>query len=277
MTVTALPAVTSTVTSTASGTAALDPDDRRTPLGVVGRVTRILNAFSESPDRLMLEDVMALTGLPRSTAFRILGQLIDEGWVEHDTRGYRLGAHAPTLTGRPGEHQEVRVAASPYLNELHAVSGAVAHLSVLEGDRVHYLDKIGGSAARAVPSRVGARLLASDTVSGRALLACRSPEYVDDVLGPRLAPARLALLHRELATARQRRGVVHAPADPLTTGIASIAAPVLGPHGAVAAISLAIPGDLPPARVAPLLLNQAHRIGGVLFPQRRLHGRSWLR
>ncbi|AIY20222.2 IclR family transcriptional regulator [Pimelobacter simplex] len=272
MTVTALP----TTTPAGSGAPALDPDDRRTPLGVVGRVTRILNAFSESPDRLMLEDVMALTGLPRSTAFRILGQLIDEGWVEHDTRGYRLGPHAPTLTGRPGEHQEVRVAASPYLNELHALTGAVAHLSVLEGDRVHYLDKIGGSAARAVPSRVGARLLASDTVSGRALLACRSPEYVDDVLGPRLPAPRLALLHRDLAAARQRRGVVHAPADP-TTGIASIAAPVLGPHGAVAAISLALPGELPPARLAPLLLNQAHRIAGVLFPQRRLHGRSWLR
>ncbi|UUW91119.1 helix-turn-helix domain-containing protein [Nocardioides sp. WV_118_6] len=273
MTVTALP----TTAPVASVAPDVDPDDRRTPLGVVGRVTRILNAFSESPDRLMLEDVMALTGLPRSTAFRILGQLIDEGWVEHDTRGYRLGPHAPTLTGRPGEHQEVRVAASPYLNELHAVTGAVAHLSVLEGDRVHYLDKIGGSAARAVPSRVGARLLACDTVSGRALLACRSPEYVDEVLGPRLPPARLADLHRELAAVRQRRGVVHAPADPLTTGIASIAAPVLGPHGAVAAISLAVPGDLPPARIAPLLLGQAHRIAGVLHPQRRRHGRSWLR
>ncbi|MBM7517367.1 IclR family transcriptional regulator [Nocardioides nitrophenolicus] len=265
-----------TVTALPAASAATDPDDRRTPLGVVGRVTRILNAFSESPDRLMLEDVMALTGLPRSTAFRILGQLIEEGWVEHDTRGYRLGPHAPTLTGRPGEHQEVRVAASPFLNELHALTGAVAHLSALEGDRVHYLDKIGGSVARAVPSRVGARLLACDTVSGRALLACRAPEYVDDVLGPRLAADRLALLHRELAAARQRRGVVHAPADPVT-GIASIAVPVLGPQGAVAAISLAVPGELPPARVGPLLLNQAHRVAGVLFPKRRLQGRSWLR
>ena len=269
MTVTALPSVPTTA-STA------EPDERRTPLGVVGRVTRILNAFSESPDRLMLEDVMALTGLPRSTAFRILGQLIDEGWVEHDTRGYRLGPHAPTLSGRPGEHQEVRVAASPYLNELHALTGAVAHLSVLEGDRVHYLDKIGGSAARTVPSRVGARLLACDTVSGRALLACRAPEHVDAVLGPRLAPARLDALHGELAAARQRRGVVHAPADP-TTGIASIAVPVLTPQGAVAAISLARPGELAPAQIAPLLLNQAHRIAAVLNPRKRVQGRSWLR
>ncbi|GAA3661883.1 IclR family transcriptional regulator [Nocardioides ginsengisoli] len=242
---------------------------RRTPLGVVGRVTRILDAFSEAPDLLMLEDVMALTGLPRSTAFRILGQLVDEGWIEHHTRGYRLGPEAPTLTGRPGEHQDVRVAAAESLNELHAATGAVAHLSVLEGDRVHYLDKIGGSAARSVPSRVGARILASDTVSGRALLACQPPEYVDRVLRSRLSPGAIIDLHRDLAGARQRRGIVHIPAAATPSTISSIAVPIAGPAGAVAALSLATPGELSPARVIPLLLGQSQRVTTALFPGRR--------
>ncbi|GAA1226269.1 IclR family transcriptional regulator [Prauserella halophila] len=244
------------------------PTDRRIPLGVVGRVTRVLDAFSEAPGRLMLEDIMLLTGLPRSTAFRILGQLVDEGWLEHDTRGYCLGPQAPTLVGQPGRHEEVRVAASAHLNELHAITGAVAHLSVLEGDRVHYLDKIGGPAARSVPSRVGARLLASDTVSGCALLATCSPEYVDQALGGRLDADRITALHRELATARQRHGVVHFPPHP-TTNIESIAAPVPGPSGAAAAISLAGLQDLSPERTSPLLLAQVRRITEALFPNQR--------
>lgn len=253
---------------------------RRTPLGVVGRVTRVLYAFSDAPARLMLEDITLLTGLPRSTAFRILGQLVDEGWIEHDTRGYHLGPQAPSLTGRPGDHQEIRVAASAGLNELHAASGAVAHLSVLEGDRVHYLDKIGGSAARNVPSRVGARLLASDTVSGCALLSTRPPEYVDQTLGKRLDSDQLRQLHRDLAAARQRHGVVYFPAHP-TTGIESIAAPVLSPSGmAVAAVSLAGMGDLSPARIKPLLLSQTRRIAEALKPRRRRplteNGPAWL-
>lgn len=237
--------------------------------GVVERVTQILDAFTDAPGRLLLEDVTRITGLPRSTAFRILRQLVDQGWMEHDTRGYSLGTRLATLAARAGDYEDVRVAASVALNELHLATRAVVHLSVLEGGLVHYLDKVGGAASSTVPSRVGARIPASDTVSGLALLAHLDPERVDALVRATRASTDedgLEVLHRDLAAVRRRQGVAFLSGDQRRTGITSIAAPVMGPRGPVAAISVAAKGTLPPAATAPLLLKAAWCVSRNLYP-----------
>jgi len=264
-----------------------EQSDRPSREGVVERVTQILDAFTDAPGRLLLEDITRITGLPRSTAFRILRQLVDQHWVEHDSRGYRLGPRLATFAARSCEYEDVRAAASVPLNELHLSTGAVAHLSVLEGGVVHYLDKIGGTAAASVPSRVGARIVASDTVSGRALLAFVSPEQVDAALASALRGREhtmdLAALHRELAVIRQRQGVAISPGERRRSGISSIAAPVLGPRGPVAAISLAVRGPLPSSTFAPRLLQATRVVSRNLFPewaasqQARRRGQAGLR
>lgn len=256
--------------SAATTTEALVPvPEKASRLGVVERVTQILDAFTDAPGRLLLEDVTRITGLPRSTAFRILGQLIDQGWIEHDAPGYRLGPRASTLAARACDYEDIRAAASVALNELHLATGAVVHLSVLEGGIVHYLDKVGPVASSSVPSRVGARILASDTVSGRALLAQLSPERADTALeaARRGGSLDVAALHRELAAIRQRRGVAFSAGESRRSGISSIAVPVLGPRGAVAAISLATKGRIVPNSAAPLLLRAAQCTSRNLFPQ----------
>jgi DNA-binding IclR family transcriptional regulator len=244
--------------------------DRPSRHGVVERVTLILDAFTDAPGGLLLEDVTRITGLPRSTAFRILRQLTEQHWVEHSSRGYRLGPRMSSMAARAVDYEEIRAAASVALNDLHLATQAVAHLSVLEGGIVRYLDKVGGAAANTVPSRVGARILACDTVSGRALLAHLSPENVEVVLEAavrgREIPIDLSALHRELASVRMRNGAAVMTGAMSRTGISSVAVPVMGPRGPVAAVSVADRQALVLGRVVPLLMRAARATSAELFP-----------
>jgi DNA-binding IclR family transcriptional regulator len=228
-------------------------DERR--LGVLERVTLIMDAFADAPDPLVLEDITRITGLPRSTVFRMLGQLVKLGWIDRHGRTYAPG-HRVTRHAASRDNEAVRIAASQALNDLHAATGAVVHLSVLAGQVVHYLDKVGGTVTATVPSRVGARILAPDSVSGRAILASLDPEEVD-ALFPGLPSARSLNLHAELAAIRGRGGVAWSDGLNRRSRISSLAVAVVGDHGPVAAISVAKRGALRPAHVSPLLIAAA--------------------
>jgi DNA-binding IclR family transcriptional regulator len=123
---------------------------RELPPSMVERLTLILDEFESRATRLTLEDVARRTHLPRSTAHRILDQLVQLCWLEHTAFGYRLGSRALGLGGRDNGHGEIRGAAAPLLHELQIKTGMVVHLAILDGAQVHYLDKVGGG-------RTGAR------------------------------------------------------------------------------------------------------------------------
>ncbi|NLU83478.1 helix-turn-helix domain-containing protein [Rhodococcus sp. HNM0569] len=240
---------------------------------VVERLTQILDVFAGNElHPLRLEDIARKSGLPRSTAFRLLTQLVDLHWLEHTSRGYRLGIRLQGVGGGADGHTELRAAASGILNEVHLRTGAVAHLTVLEGRTVHFLDKVGGAASSRVPSQVAARMPAASVVSGRALLACLAPERVDVLmsLGPDpTGDADLSALHAQLSRIRQRRGIAFAPGEKCPLRISAVAAPVIGPDGAVGAVSVASCGVVELGMLAPLVFSAARHIARTLFPGRR--------
>ncbi|MFS3127685.1 IclR family transcriptional regulator [Nocardioides sp. Bht2] len=231
-----------------------EPGDGVARPSVLARATLILDAFAESSGHLLLDEITALTGLPHSTTFRLVRQLVEHGWLEADYPGYRLGGRLRELGQSSVDHNEIRAAAAVALNDLHLATGMVVHLSVLHGASSHYLDKVGGVASRTVPSRVGARIPATSTVSGRAILAQLPPEEVDALLG---GSADLEAVHRDLAQVRSQRGVAVRPGRDPVIGVTSMAVPVLGPRGPIAAISVGAKGLIQQSAVAPLLLHTA--------------------
>lgn len=241
---------------------------RRAPRpGVVERLTQILDVFTHGTERLLLDDITEATDLPRSTAFRLLSQMVELDWLVHDASGYQLGPRALRIGMRGHDHSDVRAAAADQLNALQLRTGGVAHLSVLEGASVHYLDKVGGQALASVPSAVGSRLRADTTPSGRALLAWLEPESVDAMFSRFSNRAQeLPALHRILARVRQQQGMAYSPADLCRMGIGTVAAPVFGPQGAVAAISVALRGGPRLEQLAPLVAHAARRTSQALFP-----------
>ncbi len=134
-----------------------------------------------------------------------------------------------------------------------------------------HLDKIGGRAWENIPSQIGTRLPATETVAGRVLFAYLLPEEVDKLLELHeeagIAPVDRIALEADLLSARRKQGVLLRAGESRVSGISTAAAPVLGPHGPVAAISLAWRRDqTSPGRAARLVLLAARKVSVELFP-----------
>lgn len=220
-----------------------DTDGNHQRPGVAQRLTQILDVFASGPETILLEDVIRITELPRSTAFRMLTQLVELGWLVHAAPGYRLGVRSLQLgSGGFQGYDLLRTAAATPLSKMHIQTGAVAHLAVLDGPTVRYLDKIGGPFTETVPSHIGKRLPVQASILGVALLASLPPERVD-VLVPHTAERSPlwedASLHGTLHRVRQRRGLAFVPASqsPLNIGVVAAVIPV--ENDVVAAIGVA--------------------------------------
>lgn len=232
--------------------------------GVLERVTLIIDCLGEAPGHLTLEDVAAATGLPRSTAFRLLGQLCALGWVRQHAEGYVLGPRLAYRTGTACE--SLRAAASPVLNDLASKTGLVAHLGVMQDGFVDYVDRIGVGPEPAVPSRIGTRIFAPEAAIGLAILSRLEPEEVDAIIehsGVK-RPGGHDLLHRELGVIRRRQGVAYFDGSSRPSGVSSIGAAIMGSAGPVGAISVARRGSVSLQAVGPLVVSAAGAVAASL-------------
>lgn len=247
------------------------PDQsRQLPPSMVERMTLIMDTFPTPSARLTLEDVARTTHLPRSTAHRILDQLVKLQWLEHSSFGYSLGSRSLHLGGGSDESAELRSAASQHLHALMLSTGMTVHLAVLEGGQVRYLDKMGGRFATTVPSRVGGHAPAHSTALGKAMLAWLPPEEVEERVGEALARRTastlvdVVALHHAMSRIRSRNGLAYEQGE-CFEHIACAAAAIVGPEGPVGAVSLVGDPAAPLERVGPLVLETARRIARSLF------------
>jgi len=213
--------------------AAVEP---ATPTAVIDRISLVLDAF-EGPGRLTLAQIVRRTGLPRSSAHRMLDRLVQLRWLRRSGRDYELGMRLVEL-GSLAVHQDRLVrAAAPLLGELHRATGLVVHLAVLDGPDVVYLEKVGDRMIAAIPTRVGGRQPAHCTAVGKAILAyCDEEAEVNlQVRKTKYSISSGSQLAVELAKVRAH-GVAFEREESLL-GFGCVAAPIGGPGEATEAIA----------------------------------------
>jgi DNA-binding IclR family transcriptional regulator len=263
-----------------------------TPSAVIDRVSLVLDAF-DGPGRLTLAQVVRRTGLPRSSAHRMLERLVQLRWLRRSGRDYELGMRLVELGSLAVHQDRLHRAAIPLLHDLHRATGLVVHLAVLDGSDVVYLEKIGDRMVAAIPTRVGGRQPAHCAAVGKAMLAYNEEADVVD-LATRKTKYSISTPHQlnaELAKVRAH-GVAFDREESLA-GFGCVAAPIGSPGDAVAAVSvcgpmsrmmfdqrLAAPVRMTamgiwrnvedgPQRVAPTL-QQVRPLRGALRPVREL-------
>ena len=106
-----------------------------TPSAVIDRVSLVLEAF-DGPGRLTLAQLVRRTGLPRSSAHRMLERLVALRWLRRSGRDYELGMRLVELGSLAVHQDRLHRAASPLLHELHRATGLMVHLAVLDGPDV---------------------------------------------------------------------------------------------------------------------------------------------
>ena len=121
--------------------------------------------------RARVTDLAEESGLPRTTVYRLLGQLAAVGAVERVGAHYRLGAGLLVLGQHVTPMERLRSLAQRPLIELAAATPALVYLGVATSDAPIYLDIFSGrkrlpfqlAAGEPMPSRsAGARALAAD-------------------------------------------------------------------------------------------------------------------
>ncbi|MDI3408787.1 IclR family transcriptional regulator [Streptomyces cavernicola] len=241
-----------------------------TPLSLLEKAAKALSAFQGSRPRLTLTEVVQRSGLPRSSAHRILDQLVQLGWLEREGRDYRLGMRMLELGALASHHNRLRQAALPHLHALHEATGHLVHLTVLDGAEVVYLERIGRSDDSSVPSRVGGRQPAYCTASGKAILAFSDAAQVDQVVRQGLRArtprtvTRPEFFRSELRRARER-GVAF-DYEESYRGVFCVAAPLRGSGRAIAAVSVCGNGvhrEL--ERIAPIVAGCTRSVWQSMF------------
>ena len=208
-----------------------------TPTAVIDRISLVLDAF-DGPGRLTLAQLVRRTGLPRSSAHRMLERLVQLRWLRRNGRDYELGMRLVEL-GSLAVHQDRLVqAAGPLLGELHRATGLAVHLAVLDGSDVVYLDKIGDPR---IPTRVGGRVPAHCTAVGKAILAYADQDDAVDLRARKTKHSIASAAHLAVELAKVRaRGVAFEREESLL-GFGCVAAPIGSPGEAMAAVSVCGP------------------------------------
>jgi IclR family pca regulon transcriptional regulator len=244
----------------------------------LARGLEVLTLFSASTPSLSLAEIVAQSGLNKTTAFRVVATLEAAGYLEHNpiSRRYRPGLAVLQLGFAALSGMELRQIARPQLEQLADQLGETASLAVMDrnGHEIVYVDRVRNRAIVGVVLGVGSRLPAHAASLGKALLADRSePElaaWVTKAASLSFTEQTLtgAQLLTDLAATRQRG---YALSDQeLAAGLRGAAVAIRDASGrAVAAISVSGPSatlthERLEQQVVPALLAAAGRISRAL-------------
>lgn len=197
-----------------------------------------------------LSDLARAVALPKSSVQRILLTLQEVGWLRPtDTAPtrWRLTYRAVAVVGRAGGGEGLRDVALPVLSDLQLATTETVHLAAPDGDALVLVERLDTPHRLRAFLALGERIALHASATGLAYLSACDPAYVADYLaGPLPAqtpdtvtdPTRIMALLNEI---RERGHSVNVGG--LSSGISSLGAPIVGPQGAVAAVSVSGPSS----------------------------------
>ena len=211
---------------------------------VTSKVTAILQIFAEGAEYSMAE-IARLTGLPISTAHRLMTELTLRRFLERTADGqYRVGLALRMIGAVESGPPNVAERGPCILEDVSASVRSRVRLGVLQDTDVSYIEKVPGLHP---PTRfsAGTTVPAHPTAMGRALLAFQPAHAVTRTIERGLhrytqhtvtEPDRF---RHALTVIRLTRVAVTHPE--FESGVCAVAMPVFGPGGkVVAAIELAL-------------------------------------
>jgi DNA-binding IclR family transcriptional regulator len=218
---------------------------------VTDRLVRVLETFTQTRTVQTAAEIGRRSGLPGSTAHRIVGELVGAGLLERDDdRRIRIGMRLWELATRSSLALRLRQAAMPAMERVQARVREHTQLAILEQDEALFLERLSGPDSGSNVTRIAGRLPLHASSSGLVLLAFGERELVDRILSAPLAPLTRetitdpASLRRKLAEVRIL-GHAIAPGfiEAISTGVA---VPIRDETGAVAAaLSVVLRRDAP--------------------------------
>jgi len=237
----------------------------------VDRSADLLLRVLESDQPIALTELAAASGIPKSTASRLLSALERRGLIEQDGQRGRLrpGPAILRVAERSMLERNVVELARSSLDVLADASGETINLAVPGQVGVEHVAQVDSRHFLGTGQWLGRTVDYHCTAVGKVFMAFgRSPVPTDPLT--KYAPATITdpqRLMAELETVR-RTGIATA-IDELEPGLAAMAAPVRGAHGdVIAALSITGPTLRMTARriaeLQPVLTSEANSLSNRL-------------
>lgn len=211
------------------------------PVGVVSKVLRILETLDVSPNGLQLRQIAKQTSIHKSTAYRFLAHLENEGYLYRDQEGaYIIAPKLARLGSGVPYYATIRKVSRPILQAIWKTTGETVNLGVMEGFDVLYLDVLESAHQFRLVSEIGVRRPVNCTALGKAILAFLPIEEREEIFSAlefkrftRHTIRDLSQLKREILRARKMGFAVDEQETVL--GARCVAAPIMDQSGKVAA------------------------------------------
>jgi DNA-binding IclR family transcriptional regulator len=216
---------------------------------MVGKALALLTRLGDYPDGAPAAELARQVGFPLSTAHRLLGSLVRDGFATFDqeNKRYTLGLRVFQLAQGVLRTRGLSGLARPVLEEVSSVTKEATLLAVRDGERQLYLYSIEGPQQVRVVGESGKHGPLHCTSQGKVLIAFAEPaarEYLVenvplDPAGPKAITSR-SRFRQEIEQVRQRGYAV--VDEEHEAGIRAISVPVFGHDNvAVAALATAAP------------------------------------
>ena len=211
----------------------------------IERCFDIIELLGQHPNGMRLSDIAANLGLNSSTVHHILNTLTHRKYVTqfNDTKKYALGYAFLKISQQILDNTDLRKIARPYLEDLHNKSGEAVHLTVLQDDKVVYLDVIRSPKGLSLATHIGFSTEPHAAAGGKVLLAGLSDEALLKIY--KTSPFKLYTantcknlpsLKRELAKIRELGYAIDD--EEYYEGVRCVAAPIVARGKPVASLSI---------------------------------------
>jgi DNA-binding IclR family transcriptional regulator len=198
------------------------------------RALAVLQALAVAGRPQSTQALALACDMPKSSAHHLLNVMRNRGFVSYreNERAWSLGAAVIEVAAAYRRSDPLQIEGGAVLADLTRQLGHTAHLAVLRGTEVLYIDKRDASSAGVkLVTEIGSRLPACATAVGQAILAFLPAGSVDELFDSYRFPAvtdgepnDLGQLREQLAEVA-RRGFAH-DVGMISSGISCVAAPV---------------------------------------------------
>lgn len=223
--------------------------ERKTPsLKTVEKALDLLDLVAASEGPMAASEISGQLGMTLSSTYKFLTTLTSRGFLDYQSEGksYRLGAkylHYAQVVHRDLNFSR---AAHPYMVELSSVTRETVHLGMPDGIYGVFVDKIDSSQTIGVQTKIGTRKLLNSGATFKAMMAFIPNETFEELCSYLLENYEEG--KRLVEEARDQRKLIRRDMIAVTfsefqTGVAAIAAPILGIQGHLIG-SMAIAGPI---------------------------------
>jgi DNA-binding IclR family transcriptional regulator len=226
----------------------------------VKRASAILDLVAKSADAVSMTEIAERLDLARSSAHGLCHTLVNLGLLERRERGFVLGGHVMAWANAFIDRSDMVGAFTRLWDQTPALRQETATLTILDGTEVVYVASRQGDDPFGITFRMGLRLPAVYTATGKAILSTLDDDAVRHLCANGLPPAltdrsigSLDGLMAELSEIRARGFSIDN--EQVRRGMFCVGAPIhdFSSRAAVGGFAVSVRADsLTPARIEAL-------------------------